>query len=141
MRPTCNSAGCTKPVKNNGFRVDGSRKYYTKCSGCRKKIDKQGCETKKRETARKWWAEHGGPKRYGSYEKLPYCEKCGFIAKHRCQLDVDHIDGDHDNNLESNLQTLCSNCHRVSLKNTYGHYCSKRCKKTDKKGDNKYHQI
>jgi len=30
-----------------------------------------------------------------------------------CQLDVDHKDGDRKNNLESNLQTLCANCHRL----------------------------
>lgn len=40
------------------------------------------------------------------------CEKCGFVG-HKCQLDVDHIDGDHYNNELSNLQTLCANCHRL----------------------------
>lgn len=32
---------------------------------------------------------------------------------HHCQLDVDHIDGNHSNNKLSNLQTLCANCHRL----------------------------
>lgn len=41
------------------------------------------------------------------------CDRCGFIPEHECQLDVDHIDGNHKNNEESNLQTLCANCHRV----------------------------
>ena len=41
------------------------------------------------------------------------CEFCGFIPIHECQLDVDHIDGDKTNNEKSNLQTLCSNCHRL----------------------------
>lgn len=45
--------------------------------------------------------------------KKTYCEKCGFVAIHRVQLDVDHIDGDHKNNIESNLQTICANCHRL----------------------------
>ena len=44
--------------------------------------------------------------------KLDYCEHCGFIAMHPCQLDVDHIDGNHFNDDPSNLQTLCANCHR-----------------------------
>ncbi len=44
--------------------------------------------------------------------KKDYCEKCGFIAEHRVQLDVDHIDGNNKNNDLSNLQTLCANCHR-----------------------------
>ena len=53
-------------------------------------------------------------------ERKPYrdflkdsCEKCGFIPEHTCQLDVDHIDGNHYNNAEENLQTLCANCHRL----------------------------
>lgn len=41
------------------------------------------------------------------------CEVCGFVPQHLCQLDVDHIDGDHDNNDPTNLQTLCANCHRL----------------------------
>lgn len=57
------------------------------------------------------------------YERLqnrPYrkhvkesCETCGFVPVNKCQLDVDHTDGDHDNNEENNLQTLCANCHRL----------------------------
>lgn len=41
------------------------------------------------------------------------CETCGFIPTHVCQLDVDHIDGNHENNSPENLQTLCANCHRL----------------------------
>jgi 5-methylcytosine-specific restriction endonuclease McrA len=41
------------------------------------------------------------------------CDACGFIPLHKCQLDVDHIDGDHSNNNPDNLQTLCANCHRL----------------------------
>ena len=45
--------------------------------------------------------------------KKTHCEKCGFVAVDPCQLDVDHIDGNHKNNDPSNLQTLCANCHRL----------------------------
>jgi len=45
--------------------------------------------------------------------KKDYCEFCGFKALHAVQLDVDHIDGNHKNNNESNLMTLCANCHRL----------------------------
>lgn len=41
------------------------------------------------------------------------CVRCGFVPEHMCQLDVDHIDGDHSNNDKDNLQTLCANCHRL----------------------------
>ena len=49
------------------------------------------------------WARH----------KKDKCERCGFVPENLCQLDVDHIDGDKRNNDESNLQTLCANCHRL----------------------------
>jgi len=45
--------------------------------------------------------------------KKSSCEVCGFVAAHTCQLDVDHIDGNHRNNEPNNLQTLCANCHRL----------------------------
>jgi 5-methylcytosine-specific restriction endonuclease McrA len=35
------------------------------------------------------------------------------VAVHPVQLDVDHIDGNRDNNDPSNYRTLCSNCHRL----------------------------
>jgi len=49
---------------------------------------------------------------YTKYKK-DYCEACGFKAINKVQLDIDHIDGNHKNNDISNLQTLCSNCHRL----------------------------
>lgn len=49
---------------------------------------------------------------YTRYRK-EFCEACGFIPEHYSQLDVDHIDGNNNNNDPSNLQTLCANCHRL----------------------------
>lgn len=50
-----------------------------------------------------------------AYRKLKksYCDKCGFVAEHSCQMDIDHIDGNRDNQDKCNIQTLCSNCHRL----------------------------
>lgn len=45
------------------------------------------------------------------------CELCNFHAQNKCQLDVDHIDGNHDNNDLLNLQVICSNCHRLKTYN------------------------
>lgn len=73
----------------------------------------------------KWRCKTGwkkGAKVYRSYKrydrlyrnhKKDKCERCGFVPEHRCQLDVDHIDGNNKNNDLSNLQTLCANCHRL----------------------------
>lgn len=54
-------------------------------------------------------------KHYRTY-KEDTCSRCGFVPEHSCQLDVDHIDGDHSNNDPSNLQTLCANCHRLKTR-------------------------
>ncbi len=51
-------------------------------------------------------------KPYLKYRKN-FCEFCGFIPVNMCQLDVDHVDGNHNNNSQDNLQTLCANCHRL----------------------------
>lgn len=50
--------------------------------------------------------------RYKAHKK-DHCEKCGFVAEHLCQLDVDHVDNDRTNDNPSNLMTLCANCHRL----------------------------
>lgn len=93
------------------------------------------CEKCKKNLARKYYGRQNrtqgyrkdcGPchrKRYGmslkQYQKpyrrniKPRCEFCGFIPIHPCQLDIDHIDGNHHNNNVDNLQTLCANCHRL----------------------------
>ena len=48
-----------------------------------------------------------------SVHRKSYCEHCNFQPVHISQLDVDHIDGNRNNNDPSNLQTLCANCHRL----------------------------
>jgi ArsR family transcriptional regulator len=39
------------------------------------------------------------------------CERCGFTPAHSCQLEIHHLDFDRTNNVPSNLETLCANCH------------------------------
>ena len=51
--------------------------------------------------------------RFYRMHKGNVCERCGFIPEWQGQLDVDHIDGDHNNHKVDNLQTLCANCHRL----------------------------
>ncbi len=47
------------------------------------------------------------------------CSVCGWKKKHpitlRVPLEVDHVDGNADNNVNSNLQLLCPNCHSLTL--------------------------
>ena len=68
---------------------------------------------------------NGYKKPYRKYKK-DYCETCGFMAQHSVQLDVDHIDGNHKNNDPTNLQTLCSNCHRLKTHINKDHIKQKR---------------
>ena len=84
IRPLCE---CGNPVRSKGNTSFGTRIWDRKCGRCRFNT----------------YTQH----------KKDYCESCGFTALHRVQLDVDHIDGNHQNNELENLQTLCANCHRL----------------------------
>lgn len=91
-RPLC---ACGNLRQTNGIsKKTGKPLYRSIC---------KTCSYKKQNSSRK---------KYRLVKKM-VCELCGFIAEHSCQLDVDHIDGNHQNNDSSNLQTLCANCHRL----------------------------
>lgn len=79
---------CTRGLRNN------KRIYRAACSTCHKKRYKTG-------------------KYIYTIHKKDSCKSCGFIPINECQLDVDHIDNNHNNNDPDNLQTLCANCHRL----------------------------
>jgi hypothetical protein len=46
------------------------------------------------------------------------CSICGWDKKNpatsKSPLDIDHIDGDSENNKETNLRLLCPNCHSLT---------------------------
>lgn len=46
------------------------------------------------------------------------CADCGWAQKHPATgivpLEIEHIDGDSENNQESNLKLLCPNCHALT---------------------------
>jgi predicted HNH restriction endonuclease len=46
------------------------------------------------------------------------CSQCGWHLKHpvsdRVPLEIDHIDGDAENNQENNLRLICPNCHSLT---------------------------
>ena len=41
------------------------------------------------------------------------CEKCSWVATNKCQLDINHKDGDRFNNNQNNLEMICRNCHAL----------------------------
>lgn len=57
---------------------------------------------------------HSKPSKYSYLQfRKDVCERCNFVPEHPGQLECDHINGDHTDNRESNIQTLCLNCHRL----------------------------
>ena len=89
---------CGRPQMKGPSTRLGFIRYISICSGCAKKKYKKPITPRIRP-----YRKH----------KKKYCNRCGFIAVHPCQLDVHHIDHNHDNNTPSNLETLCANCHRL----------------------------
>lgn len=100
----------------------------------------------------KKWKENENDEKYQTYqisstikkyllEKNNYkCQKCGWGEKNvftgRLPLEIHHVDGDHKNNKEDNLEVLCPNCH--SLTENYKAANKNGRKERDKYIKNKY---
>ncbi len=99
---------CTKCNKNLAKKLKTGN-YSNKCDTCRRKP-----ESVERRNAKAIAKLKEEKRPYFKFRK-DYCEnaECTATITHPCQLDVDHIDGNHQNNDESNLMTLCANCHRI----------------------------
>lgn len=102
--PKCVNQGCNKDV------VVRDWKYYSfkhLCSSCTLRM------------------QDGLPPLPGvTYHKKTYCENKDSRLGFKCPVDTefkfpysvlhgDHIDGNHENNVSSNIQTLCSICHHL----------------------------
>lgn len=92
-------------------KKDGRQLYKKTCSSCSNYVKKKKENGTFIQNKQRKYKEAILRKR-----KNMVCEQCGFKAEDTCQLDVDHIDGDHDNNDPSNHQILCANCHRLKTK-------------------------
>lgn len=93
-----------KYQRSVGKNKAGKTRYASICSSCHEKLNPVNRK----------------PRPHGPWNTTPYqahkkdkCGFCGFVPVNQCQLDVDHIDGNHKNNSVENLQTLCANCHRL----------------------------
>jgi len=60
----------------------------------------------------------GHLKRYLFEKYSSKCSGCGWNKKHpstgNIPLEIDHIDGNSENNKEDNLRLLCPNCHALT---------------------------
>ena len=99
---------CSHKNCSNTFNYRSNKKYCSR--SC--KQNAHGLRRRKKRSVSFFKSSEESKYKYRKYKKS-FCEKCGFIPEHKCQLDVDHIDGNHQNNDPSNLQTLCANCHRL----------------------------
>jgi|688.fasta_scaffold217325_3 hypothetical protein len=94
-RPIC--INCRNALaKPNGKSKNGFTKWHKYCADCAKGIY--------------------SPKYRHLLEKKSKCDKCGFIAEDRCQLDLIYKDNNKKNTSKKNLITLCANCSRVYKK-------------------------
>jgi len=94
-RPMCINCknALTKP---NGTSKHGFQKWHKYCSTCATAIYNQ---------------------KFGHrLNKKTKCDKCGFVPQDKCQLDIVYKDGDKNNKVKSNIQTLCANCNRLYQK-------------------------
>jgi hypothetical protein len=92
----------------------GKNKYGTLCSSCDKKAyTSKEAKEKSLISRKQYYKTRGYTSRQYTIYKTNCCVMCNFTSEFPCQFDVDHIDGNHNNNEVSNLQTLCANCHRL----------------------------
>jgi hypothetical protein len=96
---------CNKNKQMSCGFYKGKKVYKRTCTRCSMKNDSKKLQKNKDRirVSRYPYSKH----------KKNYCENCGFIPIHKCQLDVDHIDGNKNNNHIDNFRTLCANCHRL----------------------------
>lgn len=104
-RPTC--LVCERnPVQMQGRYSSGARIWGRHCSACHRRMRKGLAGPAKQRPPQSGWPNYRRAKKDS-------CERCGFVALHPAQLDVDHADGNGLNHDPSNLVTLCANCHRL----------------------------
>lgn len=112
---------CGKEIIDNKCT---KRKYC--CNKCQQKYEYKQWITKYKEdnsiAKSTSWGSIPSPLRRYIFEKYNNkCCKCGWSEINpytkTLPLEVDHIDGNSENNTEQNLQLLCPNCH--SLTSTY----------------------
>ena len=106
--PTCINYGCNNKVSYVKTNKDGTKVNRAVCSRChRLRDDPKGL-----------FARHGVKE---FKEEKCENEDCTATITSRCQIDLDHIDGNKNNNVPENIQMLCKNCHALKTKENGDH--------------------
>lgn len=106
-RVLCKQCGFREAEKIGKSRKTGEQLYRSVCQTCNK--NRWGFEDTRTSRDKSPWKTLSMKIR----QEVGKCERCDFTPEHLGQLDVDHIDGNPDNNDRINLMVLCSNCHRL----------------------------
>ncbi len=93
-RPLCNM--CQRRPCAINYKREERIYFRSKCDWCIR-------QKRKMKPQKPTWAVAG-------YKMKPHCEKCGFIAKYKEQLQVFHVNGLLTDASWSNLKTVCYNC-------------------------------
>jgi len=108
VHPNCANLYCTRPTMIRFILKSGLYNYKPFCSSCtRAATGKQSYKPRVVPIKKSYCENRDG--RLGFGYKCP-TRNLKRINSH--QLDLDHINGNRENNHHSNMQTICSNCHR-----------------------------
>jgi len=97
----CNKVGYHR-VKSAKLFDGFSVKWKTVCEKHRNGLGKTITDN--------WKLQNGCSNRTGKYGGIP----CNCVITDPSQLEINHIDGNNFNRDESNIEVLCSNCHRLA---------------------------
>lgn len=108
FRPTCINKGCGKPVTYSYKNPDGTHRWKPVCNHCAKA-----------QTGAQSYAYGVTPYRTGVCENQD--SRLGFPCPVNHKLlpedmnltEIDHKNGDHTDNRKSNIQELCTVCHKI----------------------------
>lgn len=125
QRPRCKHPGCNKPGQHLGtYDIHGNPNFRPLCTKHHneKTAAAHGLKNITEVIAAKRGitvTEYLNQMHPYRKHRKDYCEnidtrlgfECTYTITNTAQLQVDHIDGNPDNNSPENLQTLCANCH------------------------------
>lgn len=128
--PMCINVGCSRMVAIRHWSAQGDPSLKTECSVC--------------SSARKKGVTIDGI----TFHKKKYCENQDGMLGFKCPMDasryaefpsdiydMDHLDGDHHNNVASNLITICKICHARKGKESGDFNAQKKSSRLHKKED------
>jgi predicted restriction endonuclease len=111
-----NCAYCNKPLSKRQFKYCNNICQHEQQYNAYIKAWKSGDENGNRGKKTKLLSKH--LRRYLLEKYKEKCSKCGWNERHQITgqvpLEVDHIDGNAQNNIEKNLQLICPNCHSLT---------------------------